>query len=127
MCFLMLRRPPSSTRTDTLFPYTTRLRSQSGSSAAAWAAVPAVARSAAESTVRVVPASSTAVREGYVRFAGMGLSVGSAPYRGNRSEEHTSAPVTNAHLVCRLLLEKRKKYHYPVSRTEGIQNTTLTK
>src|SRR3546814_10523131 len=27
---------------------------------------------------------------------------------GNRSEEHTSDPVTNAHLVCRLLLEKKK-------------------
>src|SRR3546814_7117018 len=26
-----------------------------------------------------------------------------------RSEEHTSDPVTNAHLVCRLLLEKKKK------------------
>src|SRR3546814_17944124 len=26
-----------------------------------------------------------------------------------RSEEHTSEPVTNAHLVCRLLLEKKKK------------------
>src|SRR3546814_8834096 len=26
-----------------------------------------------------------------------------------RSEEHTSAPVTNAQLVCRLLLEKKKK------------------
>src|SRR3546814_2658953 len=29
--------------------------------------------------------------------------------RALRSEEHTSAPVTNAHLVCRLLLEKKKK------------------
>src|SRR3546814_2879758 len=29
---------------------------------------------------------------------------------GERSEEHTSGtPVTNAHLVCRLLLEKKKK------------------
>src|SRR3546814_3798730 len=26
-----------------------------------------------------------------------------------RSEEHTSEPVTNAQLVCRLLLEKKKK------------------
>src|SRR3546814_7878345 len=26
-CFLMIRRPPRSTRTDTLFPYTTRFRS----------------------------------------------------------------------------------------------------
>src|SRR3546814_10619844 len=33
----------------------------------------------------------------------------SAPVR-RRSEEHTSeTPVTNAHLVCRLLLEKKKK------------------
>src|SRR3546814_6326349 len=29
--------------------------------------------------------------------------------RGGRSEEHTSAPVTTAHLVCRLLLEKKKQ------------------
>src|SRR3546814_20310201 len=26
-CLLMIRRPPRSTRTDTLFPYTTRFRS----------------------------------------------------------------------------------------------------
>src|SRR3546814_3075329 len=35
-CFLMLRRPPRSTRTDTLFPYTTLCRS-----VGAAAAVPA--------------------------------------------------------------------------------------
>src|SRR3546814_18757054 len=28
--FLMIRRPPRSTRTDTLFPYTTRFRSEAG-------------------------------------------------------------------------------------------------
>src|SRR3546814_11014154 len=28
ICFLMIRRPPRSTRTDTLFPYTTLFRSQ---------------------------------------------------------------------------------------------------
>src|SRR3546814_8141104 len=28
-CFLMIRQPPRSTRTDTLFPYTTRFRSLS--------------------------------------------------------------------------------------------------
>src|SRR3546814_13015279 len=27
VCFLMIRRPPGSKRTDTLFPYTTRFRS----------------------------------------------------------------------------------------------------
>src|SRR3546814_12877557 len=33
--FLMIRRPPRSTRTDTLFPYTTLFRSKSGRAAAA--------------------------------------------------------------------------------------------
>src|SRR3546814_5898600 len=32
---------------------------------------------------------------------------GDVSLRGQRSEEHTSEPVTNAHLVCRLLLEKK--------------------
>src|SRR3546814_14999152 len=33
-CFLMIRRPPRSTRTDTLFPYTTLFRSQPHDAAA---------------------------------------------------------------------------------------------
>src|SRR3546814_1816062 len=32
MCFLMIRRPPKSTRTDTLFPYTTLFRSDEAGS-----------------------------------------------------------------------------------------------
>src|SRR3546814_8718622 len=34
--FLMIRRPPRSTRTDTLFPYTTLFRSTSGPDAGYW-------------------------------------------------------------------------------------------
>src|SRR3546814_2895673 len=34
--FLMIRRPPRSTRTDTLFPYTTLFRSHAGSPPMAW-------------------------------------------------------------------------------------------
>src|SRR3546814_1410916 len=30
--------------------------------------------------------------------------------KDQRSEEHTSTPVTNAHLVCRLLLEKKNTH-----------------
>src|SRR3546814_9501884 len=33
--FIMIRRPPRSTRTDTLFPYTTLFRSKRGGDAAA--------------------------------------------------------------------------------------------
>src|SRR3546814_5614944 len=36
------------------------------------------------------------------------VSTGTA---ANRSEEHTSNTVTNAHLVCRLLLAKKKKLY----------------
>src|SRR3546814_11300630 len=36
LCFLMIRRPPRSTRTDTLFPYTTLFRSNPVVSAADW-------------------------------------------------------------------------------------------
>src|SRR3546814_8040809 len=38
--FLMIRRPPRSTRTDTLFPYTTLFRSVNGSDAARMAGAP---------------------------------------------------------------------------------------
>src|SRR3546814_11638303 len=34
--FLMIRRPPRSTRTDTLFPYTTLFRSKSGPESVYW-------------------------------------------------------------------------------------------
>src|SRR3546814_4522074 len=40
--------------------------------------------------------------------AGLGLPASSV-YVLDRSEEHTSTPVTNAHLVCRLLLTKKNK------------------
>src|SRR3546814_13029878 len=36
--FLMIRRPPRSTRTDTLFPYTTLFRSRRVESALGWGA-----------------------------------------------------------------------------------------
>src|SRR2546429_5692735 len=40
----------------------------------------------------------------------LGASNSSAPFR-NRSEEHTSELQSRLHLVCRLLLEKKKKHN----------------
>src|SRR3546814_9844682 len=40
------------------------------------------------------------------RFRGLSL-LRNLSYLSFRSEEHTSAPVTNAHLVCRLLFEQK--------------------
>src|SRR5947208_13390556 len=85
--FLMLRRSPTST----LFPYTTLFRSFTSTR---WAARSRKAwRSAASSTV---PRSG--------RRSSAKTSSAAA-----RSEEHTSELQSPDHLVCRLLLEKKKR------------------
>src|SRR3546814_10064612 len=88
----MIRRPPRSTRTDTLFPYTTLFRS-------VW--------DGADDSL-VFSSGMSAIATLLLALVGQNdVIVHSGPLY--RSEEHTSeTPVTNAHLVCRLLLEKKK-------------------
>src|SRR3546814_6516588 len=101
----MRRRPPRSTRTDTLFPYTTLFRSH-----------PVVGRRPARPRHHARTAATRSADPGAAgstpsarRSRRPRRSAGTTP-RETRSEEHTSEPpVTNAHLVCRLLLEKKKK------------------
>src|SRR5690242_21016600 len=86
----MLRRPPRST----LFPYTTLFRSSRG-----------FRTSASESTGR---------RSWFVQTQpGRGPRLENVPARWERvfgrSEEHTSELQSHVNLVCRLLLEKKKK------------------
>src|SRR3546814_4280881 len=45
----------------------------------------------------------------------------------SRSEEHTSTPVTNAHLVCRLLLEKKKQLKRKDYTPTTIQLTNIVR
>src|SRR5438132_14323728 len=93
-CFfsLILRRPPSST----LFPYTTLFRS------VAFPGPPQAVRAAALRVPRILPPAVPVQRPG-ARPRG----------RGGRSEEHTSELQSHSDLVCRLLLEKKKKiYNY---------------
>src|SRR3712207_8637592 len=92
----MIRRPPRST----LFPYTTLFRS---------ARVPARARAA----LRLRPERGGAVRlaaldPGHEGPALLGHLPRPEP-GGLRSEEHTSELQSRQYLVCRLLLEKKKK------------------
>src|SRR3546814_6941946 len=96
----MIRRPPRSTLTDTLFPYTTLFRSRPFAQQ-----LEQVARSLA-----VRGEDQGALRIG-LEESGEGLrDVAIGGGEGLRSEEHTSeTPVTNAHLVCRLLLAKKNK------------------
>src|SRR2546430_6856104 len=83
----MIRRPPRST----LFPYTTLFRSQ-----AAAVEAPAQQDTRTEDRVRVERRESA---EQGLQPVGMGV----------RSEEHTSELQSQSNLVCRLLLEKKKK------------------
>src|SRR2546425_5672690 len=94
----MIRRPPRST----LFPYTTLFRSQScpDDPARRHRPVQAGQRHARPPCGRFGPAPSR--RDPATRGAVGG------PGRP-RSEEHTSELQSLAYLVCRLLLEKKKK------------------
>src|SRR3712207_8293574 len=88
----MIRRPPRST----LFPYTTLFRSPGQPRAAVSASSPRAARVAS------------------------GVSGWNGPPR-TRSEEHTSELQSRQYLVCRLLLEKKKR------RDSGIRGSTRTR
>src|SRR3546814_8241625 len=91
----MRRRLPRATRTDTLRPYTTLVRSQKNSGAAR--------ASELQLHFATSPPSANSGRPPKFR------SHPKNPCLPSRSEEHTSEPVTNAHLVCRLLLEKKNR------------------
>src|SRR3546814_6823842 len=137
----MIRRPPRSTRTDTLFPYTTLFRSQMFGAAA-----PGLARvvdrgtvvlsimagidcatlsqafAPARAIVRLMPNLPVALGKGVAVLhspnadagaralvdslagpLGVALWVEREALKIGRAHV---CPVTNAHLVCRLLLEK---------------------
>src|SRR2546430_10097421 len=85
--FLMIRRPPRST----LFPYTTLFRS----------AVPPAERPDARGAARCLPQRA--------RTRGRGAGRPIRVRQEHRSEEHTSELQSQSNLVCRLLLEKKKK------------------
>src|SRR3546814_14674476 len=79
--FLMIRRPPRSTRTDTLFPYTTLFRS----------------------LLDEMPGSATAI-QGAARAALISLDQGTA-----RSEEHTSELQSLMRISYAVFCLKKKK------------------
>src|SRR3546814_4376655 len=113
----MIRRPPRSTRTDTLFPYTTLFRS---GVLHRQRYRPARARLQGQA----VRAHGLAARRRFGRRR-RAADPRSAGRHFPRSEEHTSElQVTNAHLVCRLLLEKKKTNQIT---TDTSHSTVITK
>src|SRR3546814_13734023 len=94
--FLMIRRPPRSTRTDTLFPYTTLFRS--GLRALAQLdldhpdllALRDVAEAFGIETTGLVAAAEIAAAKLPHDVAAMGSVIGAETAFAGRSEEHTS-------------------------------------
>src|SRR2546427_8848699 len=91
----MIRRPPRST----LFPYTTLFRSYH----------PLVKRLLdGELSLAELPAELRAEGEQALRLI-RGVDRAPVTLPATRSEEHTSELQSQSNLVCRLLLEKKKK------------------
>src|SRR2546422_3244031 len=95
--FLMIRRPPRST----LFPYTTLFRST---------VLTFSERAGTQSLAMKSLLQQEMIKRG-ILIAG-----------GFRSEEHTSELQSRLHLVCRLLLEKKKKTYI-----RGVWMTQMNK
>src|SRR5262245_62899762 len=96
----MIRRPPTST----LFPYTTLFRSPGA----------------------FTPGCTTEFTEAgqsFDKFQAMNIELLGIS-ADLRSEEHTSELQSLRHLVCRLLLEKKKKKNYKMNLS--IVQTTMT-
>src|SRR3712207_7544643 len=95
----MIRRPPRST----LFPYTTLFRSQE-----IWcpSECPLLTSTRKPSTISVLPLRSLH-HPSSIPFSTAGTA--SRRPSPSRSEEHTSELQSRQYLVCRLLLEKKKK------------------
>src|SRR3712207_8194634 len=102
----MIRRPPRST----LFPYTTLFRSLAVDMSAA-VLTTAHLQFATEHEYVFCVESEFLMDESGARFRGVFL----------RSEEHTSELQSRQYLVCRLLLEKKKRR---LTHTEGDNEHT---
>src|SRR5256885_7064927 len=92
----MIRRPPRST----LFPYTTLFRSQDGHIR--------VVRSGTVLGADFLDLSTSIVSGGEQGLLGLAFPRDTQT-SGRRSEEHTSELQSPCNLVCRLLLEKKKR------------------
>src|SRR3546814_9408715 len=115
----MIRRPPGSTRTDTLFPYTTLFRSQTNTQQRRMATPRQTACTPITPTLtRAQCASHTEV----VHVVGCGVEeVGEE----SRSEEHTSELQSLMRISYAVFCLKKKKTKYKLYNTEEINTAYL--
>src|SRR5688572_31390585 len=102
----MIRRPPIST----LFPYTTLFRSSPNTTTDSKGILDPGGLRSSRSFARSVRGTPDSKSGGDVSFRSRRMDPGThVNERSGRSEEHTSELQSQSNLVCRLLLEKKKK------------------
>src|SRR2546425_6500989 len=102
----MIRRPPRST----LFPYTTLFRS-------------IIWRTLIQTSNHFTRVQGTFTQHNAISFNGKCR----CSYQLTRSEEHTSELQSLAYLVCRLLLEKKKRRHLGSPTILALTEVTLVR
>src|SRR3546814_3131777 len=110
--FLMIRRPPRSTRTDTLFPYTPLFRS---------------ARHRRAAGARRLRGARRPVRHGIffgLRRTGHGCGAGDAATDRARSEEHTSELQSLMRISYAVFCLKKKKKTTYIYRNQSLMRHT---
>src|SRR3546814_3833691 len=127
----MIRRPPRSTRTDTLFPYTTLFRSAldrspCGSSSGTGSAIAAnlavvgigtetdgsiICPSAVAALVGIKPTVGLVSRDGIIPISRSQDTAGPMARSVARSEEHTSELQSLMRISYAVFCLKKKKYH----------------
>src|SRR3546814_3210560 len=122
MFVLMIRRPPRSTRTDTLFPYTTLFRS---------GRMPTGPWHYPEDELSDLPMrlmAAEVTREQVFLKLHDELPYEATVETDKIGSAHVRTPVTNAHPVCRLLLEKNThdNGHLLTAHVQTAATTPLT-
>src|SRR3546814_9391057 len=108
----MIRRPPRSTRTDTLFPYTTLFRSRHLGELA-----PGV-------TIRTARTTSLDVKDEMERGR-IDLAMGFLPaLKSGRSEEHTSELQSLMRISYAVFCLKKKNKHINTPKSKDTSNTS---
>src|SRR5206468_12813498 len=102
--FYMLRRPPRST----LFPYTTLFRSETGTATTSAKPMSGNLTSISDAMLQNAASDPKNWIHPNGNYANTRYYPG-AQINAGRSEEHTSELQSRSDLVCRLLLEKKKK------------------
>src|SRR5439155_19962916 len=103
--FFMIRRPPRST----LFPYTTLFRSLAQAAQAAAALKSLGEKDSAVATKLISTSEMKNAGRATPEATAQTVLWAAAAAQSTRSEEHTSELQSRGHLVCRLLLEKKKE------------------